>query len=142
MNNLNCIKICPVEGCNLNCDFCGLKGIWRAKEDRIIKIMDLKLAKEIAIALGEEYVNKRINIGQFGEPTLHPKLHRFIEIFRFHAPSCMQTIFTNGLLLLKHNKRWFKDLFTCGLDVMIIDTYVKKKEIEERCHDIFDRDLI
>lgn len=138
MNNLNCIKICPVEGCNLNCDFCGLRGIWQEGEDRIVKTMDILLVEKIAKALGREYEHKRINIGQFGEPTLYPELHLFMETFSLHAPTCMKTIFTNGLLILKKTKNWFRELFNCGLDVMIIDTYVKKVQIEEWCHKVFD----
>ena len=95
-NSLWCLKICPTEGCNRMCRFCGIHGIWKNKKDMTPKFMGLSLAEEVAKPFGKDYVKKRINIGQFGEPLIHPEIVELVSIFHKHNTTCLLTKFSNG----------------------------------------------
>jgi len=131
LNSLYCLKICPVEGCNRFCKFCGGYSIWKTKEDRKYKFMDLELAEKMAFSFGNEYESKRISIGQFGEPLLHPNIFDIIQAFRSYGPSHMQTIFSNGLCLIENGADFICEIFAKGIDFLIIDTYTKGEEIRK-----------
>lgn len=127
MNKPNNTQIELVEGCNRMCEFCGIHGIWKRKEDRIIKFMPLELAYALAKDFGRFFEKKRIEFAMHGEPLLHPNVVDIIKAFRKECPKCQLQLTTNGLKLIKGDL--IKKLFDAGLNILNVDTYVKEGEI-------------
>ena len=120
-----------VEGCNRLCSFCGLTSMWKDPSHRIIKFMDINLAKELAIDYGKWFIKKRIDFAEHGEPTLHPELFPIIATFRYHNPTVQLQLTTNGILIRKYGVGFIKEIFKSGLNILLIDTYTNRKEIED-----------
>lgn len=118
-----CFGVSIVDGCNKSCSFCGIK----AKKDRTIKFMDINLVKQIAESIGKWNSKKRISLSMFGEPTLHPKLHEIISIFRDKCNECHIDLITNNTILLKqyrnNTNNPVKALFDAGINVLVVDIY-------------------
>lgn len=89
------VEIEPVEGCNLGCSFCGLRGI-RKHGTRPWKMMDVETAETIARKIADEGWRSRISFCGHGEPTINPDLLKIIAVFRQYLPDNDFSILTNG----------------------------------------------
>jgi hypothetical protein len=69
----------------------------------------------------------RIEMGQAGEPTLHPRLPEFIGIAREISPWSQITVITNGTMLAK-GKVSFEDLLGSGANIVYVDMYNPEEE--------------
>jgi len=114
------IQIELTEGCNLMCDFCGIKGI--REKAGCYKFLSLDNAKTIAANIEQTGWNSKIEFAMHGEPTANP-LHR--EIFAAFANVKNQLmITTNGFKLVRNAKKKMEFLlFGLGINVIAIDDY-------------------
>lgn len=131
MNPPNNTQIELVFGCNRMCEFCGIQGIWRSKEDRVVKYMEMDLALELANNFGQWFGRKRIEFAMRGEPTLHPNLIDIISAFRQSCRKAQLQVTTNGTVLRKLGPEFIQELFKAGLNLLLIDSYVKYNETME-----------
>jgi len=129
------VQIELVEGCNLSCGFCGLNGIRDQSSDRLKK---LKFMTEGTLrSLMEQMVsagwNPRVEFAVHGEPTLHPKLIKMIEIARVSAPGfqLMMTSNGGGLLAKPGPRQRIRELFDAGLNVLALDDYENVKIVSK-----------
>jgi len=127
------IQIELVEGCSRMCPFCGIYGIWKNKEDRIIKKMDLSLAKNIAADLGVWFGAKRIEFAMHGEPTLHENILEVISTFREYCQKSQIQITTNAYSILNGKESFIKAAFSNGLNLLVVDTYSHEEKIIDIC---------
>jgi radical SAM protein with 4Fe4S-binding SPASM domain len=93
--------------------------------------MDINLAKELSKNCSRWLVKKRIDFAEHGEPTLHPELFLILAQFREDNPSLQLGLTTNGTMLRKYGLPFLLDIFKAGLNVLLIDTYTHRIEIEE-----------
>lgn len=122
-----------VEGCNRMCKFCGIHSIWKHKEDRVLKFMDINLAIQLAKNFGEWWTKgKRIEFAMHGEPTLHPDVVEIIHIFRDYNPKAQLQLTTNGIQIRKYPEL-INDLFDAGLNILIVDTYTHRDVLINIC---------
>lgn len=110
------------EGCNLYCDFCGLKGI-RAKKEKNYKFMTVKLAQTIAAQMAELGWNARIEMAMHGEPTMHPDPEAIVAAFRERLPNNQIMMTSNGGGIVKQSVRRLEGLFDAGLNIFALDAY-------------------
>jgi organic radical activating enzyme len=108
-----------VRGCNLACWHCTAR--LHTKNDKI-KYMSEKTWINMCKIMEEMTPNRRLELAQGGEPTLHPKLLKFLKIAKEIAPSIQIQVTTNGLTLL-NKKLTFDDLFNAGANSVYVDTY-------------------
>lgn len=133
----NNIQIELVEGCNRMCDFCGIHSIWKNKEDRKIKYMSLEMVNNITASLKEwDFNKKRIEFAMHGEPTMHRKLFDVLKTFRKELSLAQLQLTTNGIVLLKEGRKYVEELFFSGLNILMVDAYVKRKELIELMHSV------
>lgn len=127
----NTFKIELVEGCNRMCSFCGIHTMWKKKEHRVLKFMDLKLVEQLAVSIrgfpGCE--KKRMEFALHGEPTLHPDAPKAIEIFRSYLPQIQILFTTNGLSFIQRGNEYVRKLFKAGVNFMLVDTYTERPKI-------------
>lgn len=90
------IEIEPVEGCNLGCSFCGLKGIREKGNGKPWNLMTVKDAKIIAKKIKESGWNSRICFCGHGEPTINPDLLDIFRAFRKELPNHKFQLMCNG----------------------------------------------
>jgi len=137
------IQIELVEGCNRMCDFCGIHSIWSHAADRKIKFMEEWMFKGIANSLKDWGFNaKRVEFAMHGEPTLHPLLPQVIKCYRESLPLAQLQVTTNGIKLLEKGPLYITELFNNGLNILIVDTYVKKEEILKVLHGVTSAKLL
>lgn len=122
-----CIQMEPVEGCNLRCAFCGIRGI-RESGDRDnlsgpYKYMRLETAYSVARQIRDLGWNPRIEFAMHGEPTMHPQLAAMVGVFRDNLPTNPIMVTTNGIPLLKDWTKKVKALFDAGATVVAVDDY-------------------
>lgn len=127
----NNIQIELVEGCNRMCNFCGIHGIWKNKYDRKIKHMPYDLAEQIAASLSKwpGFTKKRVEFAMHGEPTLNPELLNIVDMFRTRLPRAQMQLTTNGLTSISRGSAFVESLFECGLNILMVDMYVRREEI-------------
>lgn len=89
------IQIELTEGCNLFCDFCGLRGI-REKPMTNLRFASMDTMKRIAQFIADSGWNPRLEFAMHGEPTLHPEFLPIVEMFRRVLPSAHMMLTTNG----------------------------------------------
>ena len=113
------IQVELVEGCNLYCEFCGLRGI---REERVKnhKFMSPVIVSEIVSEIKRLKWTSRIEFAMHGEPTLHPDIVEVIREFRSHLSNPLMITSNAGGLQNGHRAL---DLFDAGLDVLAIDAY-------------------
>ena len=119
------IQIEFTEGCNLFCDFCGIKGI--RKKPGNFKFMLLKDAKIIAKKIRKAKWNSRIEFAMHGEPTANPKFIEMISVFRRHLPNNQLMITTNGFGIVRDPLNIVIKMFRAGINVIAIDDYDHNK---------------
>jgi len=93
------IKVELTEGCNLYCDFCGIRGIRTGPGN--FKFMTPGTAARIAIEIQREGWNSKIEFTMRGEPLMNPNYMQIFRIFRQYLPKTSMSVFTNGGPLLK-----------------------------------------
>lgn len=120
----NSIQFTPVQGCNLRCDFCGIRGI-SSGTMKDMKYMTVEDATIIATQIASAGWNSRIEINLHGEPTLNPKIVDIVAVTRKHLPKNSILMITNGAGLLKKNaiRENINQLFNAGLNTIAIDCY-------------------
>ena len=93
-----------VEHCNLNCKGCDMYAPVSQKEYANV----LEFSRDIArlSTIFSDLVD-RISLAG-GEPLLHPQLLCFMYVARKYFPNSKIQIVTNGILLLKQNKTFWK----------------------------------
>lgn len=122
-----CIQVEAVEGCNLRCAFCGIRGIReagaRADLSGPYKYMRLDTAVSVARQARDLGWNPRIEFAMHGEPTMHPRLPELVAAFRRHLPASPIMITTNGIPLLEGWRPRVSALFEHGADIVAVDDY-------------------
>jgi len=118
-----------VEGCNRLCDFCGLNTLWKNKEDRILKFMDMEVFEKITKEIGHWLIKKRIEFCCHGESILHPNVLDMISMMRELAPKVQMQLTTNGIFLRKNGLSFLKKLYSSGLNILLVDTYDHRNEL-------------
>ncbi|QXJ19627.1 SPASM domain-containing protein [Actinomadura graeca] len=123
----NSVQIEPVEGCNLRCSFCGIRGI-RATGDREnlsgpYRFMDTGTAATIARQVARAGWSPRIELAVHGEPTKHPRLPELVAAIRLALPRAPLMITTNGIPLLDAWEAKVVALFDAGADTIAVDDY-------------------
>lgn len=113
------------EGCNLRCSFCGINGIRTA--ERTYKFMTAKTAEAIASSLAKAGWTARIEFAMHGEPTMHPKAHEIVAIFRKHLPKASMLMLSNGGGLVDDPISKIGALFAAGLNTLGLDEYQNVK---------------
>lgn len=118
----NAIQIEPTEGCNLYCDFCGLRGI-RERAGGPYFYMTLATADAVAGQIAAAGWSARIEFAMHGEPTMHPDLSGVIRIFRAHLPANSLMLTSNGGGLMRDPPVQVAALFAAGLNTLALDDY-------------------
>ena len=120
-----CIE--PVRGCNLSCWHCPVS-------------VDPKLQNNYEYMPKNTWVNMwklikevtpycRVEMANFGEPTLHPHMVEFLSIAREISPNSQIQITTNGTALIQ-KKITYEQLFNAGLNIVYVDMYAPKEKHE------------
>lgn len=124
------VQIEPVEGCNLRCSFCGIRGIREAGRPGSLsgpfKFMDLATADAIAEQVAELGWNPRVEFAMHGEPTTHPDLPGLAARVRAHLPRAYVMLTTNAIPTLDRpgGFRGAVDaLFDAGVNTIAVDNY-------------------
>lgn len=120
------VQIEPVEGCNLGCKFCGLRGM-REKGTKPWYFMKTKTAEDIAKKIQAAGWTCKIIFAMHGEPTLNPELFDIVRIFRKHLPNAVFYIISNGYGIV-HNDEYeiddyVRELFRAGINHILLDNY-------------------
>lgn len=130
------------EGCNLGCNFCGLRGM-REKGTQPWYRMKKETAERIIAEIKRVGWHSRIIFSMHGEPTLNPNVTKIIAMFRKALPTTVMSMMSNGYGIV----HGFGDISTehtiservgklmeAGLNDLIIDYYSAKgdaKTIED-----------
>lgn len=114
----------PTEGCNLGCDFCGLRGM-REHGTTPFFFMSLETAERIASEVARAGWTSKVVFANHGEPTVNQNLKEIIAIFRRYLPNALLHMFTNGFGFKKAKDvdKYVDDLFAAGLNNIIVDSY-------------------
>lgn len=134
MNEPWSVQVELTEGCNRMCPFCGIWGMWRSKEDRVLKFMSVDLATKVAEELNEWFQGKgkRIEFALQGEPLLNPNVVEIVRAFRKHYPKAQLLISTNGDALHVDYSMVKVDfiykLFDVGLNYLLVENYDGEKQ--------------
>lgn len=128
-----------VRGCNLACDFCPT----RLFKPGDIKFMDKTTWISLLNVIQEVSPYSRLEIGNAGEPLLHPYLTEFFCIARETCPNLQLMTYTNGTSLINGHVT-YKELFEAGLNMICVDMYDSfddhKKLAEESGYKWYHRD--
>lgn len=118
---LHQIELDVVEGCNLQCDFCGLAGMKRA-----VHYMSIETVDKVCDLIHNSGLSLRIHLIGHGEPTLHPQISHIIQHIRKRLPKSKLTMTTNGFSILRSEDPvvQIKEYFDSGLDTLTIDEYL------------------
>lgn len=120
------IEIEPVEGCNLGCSFCGLRGIREKGNGKPWNLMTVEDAKMIAKKIKQAGWNSRICFCGHGEPTINPDLLEIIKEFRKQLPKHKFQLISNGYGF-KHGifkiKDFLQSLEEISFNDVVLDVY-------------------
>ena len=108
----------PVSGCNLKCWHCSA----RLLPDGEYKYMTKKVWEAMCRIVDEITPRVRMDLGQAGEPTLHPHLLDMLKSGRKLSPTTQFQVYTNGITLLQ-GKITLEQLFEAGAHIVYIDMY-------------------
>lgn len=115
------VQIELVEGCTLDCSFCGIHGI-RANKGQF-KFMSSNTARRIASAIADAGWNPRIEFAMHGEPSVHPEAPSIVGIFRTLLPNASIMMTSNGSGFLGSRFERINHMFQLGLNVLALDWY-------------------
>lgn len=121
----NAVQVELVEGCNLWCEFCGLRGIREKAGDKNMKYMTPATLTRICSEIKRLGWNPRMEFAMHGEPTMHPDYIGMIRIVREVLPrqSIMMTSNGGGLLRPPGPVPNVHALFEAGLNILAFDDY-------------------
>jgi hypothetical protein len=94
--------------CNRICSYCP-----NVLYPQVAKLMDEEVFNKVAERIGEIDYNGVVDFIFFSEPTLHPKLAKYIKKIKQHAPKSIPRISTNGDFLTEEKVKAFVE---AGLD--------------------------
>jgi len=119
----NSLHVEMSEGCNLWCDFCGLRGI-KQEQGKGYKFLSLDDALLIAKRVKQSGWNSRIEFAMHGEPTMNPNWVEILKIFRRYLPKQNLMLTTNGGGFLKRPgpDHWISEAISC-VNFIAIDAY-------------------
>lgn len=107
-----------VRGCNLRCGFCATTkfpvGEYHYMSEAVFTDT-MKIIRDVS-------PNARIEFANAGEPTLHPKLYKLLEIGRKYLPNAQLDVITNGTKLLSKDIT-HKGMFEAGASIVLVDVY-------------------
>lgn len=89
------LEIEPTEGCNLGCNFCGLRGI-RENGKKPWKYMEFETFKKIIDDVKKIKWTTKIVFAGHGEPTLNVNLLQMLEYARKTLPTQRLFVISNG----------------------------------------------
>lgn len=118
------IQVEPVEGCNLGCSFCGLRGM-REKGTTPWNMMKMKTAERIADQVAEKGWTSKIVFAMHGEPTLHKNLFVMIAYFRTKLPNNLIYVISNGKGIVDSGDplEYVRLLNDVGVNHLLLDNY-------------------
>lgn len=118
------VTVEPTEGCNLGCEFCGLRGM-REKGTTPFFFMSVETAERIASQMALAGWKSKVIFANHGEPTLNKNLFEIIAVFRKHLPKAVLHMFTNGCNInrAKDVEEYLDNLYKAGLNNIILDCY-------------------
>lgn len=112
-----------VRGCNLSCGHCATRLFPKGE----YKFMSEETWVQMLTIINKVAPYSRLEIGNAGEPTLHPRFTDFMKIGRKIAPHVQFMTFTNGTQLLS-GKVSYNNLFEAGLNMIFVDMYAPKEK--------------
>jgi radical SAM protein with 4Fe4S-binding SPASM domain len=135
------VQVELTEGCNLYCDFCGLKGI-RSKENKNWKFMNVATAVELSKQIAVAGWNSRIEFAMHGEPSLNPNVVDIVHAFRQVLPKNQLMMTSNGGGFVgRAGKQKLNDVFEFGLNVLALDNYESANLVPKIISKIGENDI-
>lgn len=114
------------RGCNLRCGFCATRTFKGEREGEpafgSYRFMSEQTWRELVNVMNVVSPRTRLEIGQAGEPTLHPQLPDLFRLAREIAPHVQTLCYTNGTTLMS-GRRTYQELFESGLNVLYVNMY-------------------
>lgn len=123
------VQVEAVEGCNLRCGFCGIRGIREKGATGDLSgpynLMTLSTARALATDMANLGWSARIEFAMHGEPTMHPQLPDLVRCFRRRLPKASIMVTTNGIPLLGGPglATNLNRLYEAGVNVVALDDY-------------------
>ena len=121
----NSLQIELVQGCNRQCNFCGVQGM----EHKIHFTTKEILTRQLELISKAPY-QPRIQLIGHGEPTLHPKFFSCVKMIRKALPKHYIQVYTNGYLIRKDLANVCK-MFESGINDITLDEYKDSKFDDE-----------
>lgn len=106
------LNIEPTNRCNLSCSMCP-----RSTSGRPVMDLEWGLFERLVEELKREGPILKVFLQKDGEPLLHPKIAKMVEMLKDANAAKSISIITNGTLL---NEDMFADLAAAGLDDLIV----------------------
>lgn len=117
------IQIELTLGCNLNCNFCGIRGIGMGSAKKSdLGFMTVADAESIANSIQQSGWNPRIEFARRGEPTLNPEVVDIVRTFRTILPNTSLMMSSNGGGLIKDPTK-IQQLLDAGLNTLLLEDY-------------------
>lgn len=114
------------EGCSRICSFCGINNI-RSKPGAY-KFLHEDLAGKIAYDIAQLNATSRVEFAMHGEPTMNPSYLKIFSIFRALLPKAGMMVTTNGVRFLKRMQERMDEIFSSGVDFVLLDTYYPERD--------------
>lgn len=128
-----------VRGCNLRCGFCATRLFPKGK----FEFTTMETWKQTIGIIRDVAPHSRMEIGNAGEPTLHPKLLDFLALAKATCRPTQLMLYTNGTTLIDGTLT-YRDLFSAGLNMVCVDMYAPKEShlalAKESGYLVVDRD--
>jgi MoaA/NifB/PqqE/SkfB family radical SAM enzyme len=134
------VQIELVEGCNLQCAFCGINAIQDPKH-RAYKFMALGTLESVLDDIKYAGWNPRIEFAMHGEPTMHPDWTEAIRMAREILPKASLMMTSNGGGIIKDTVPLLSKAFDAGLNIFALDDY-ESVNIGKKVRANLDKDSI
>jgi hypothetical protein len=118
------IQIELTEGCPLQCDFCGIRGI--RSNPGGYKFMSMETVRRIVEDIKSLGWASRIEFAMHGEPTVNLGFIQIIRYFREQLDNSLMLL-SNGYGFRGDRVRLINNLFNAGLNCLAIDDYKESK---------------
>lgn len=128
----NTVQFELTEGCNRQCSFCATCGF-----ERKVKFISPEVLKKQAQLVEDSGYKPRVALVGHGEPTLHPKFFKCVQMMRKIMPDLHFQMMTNGYLIRKDLNN-IKEIFLAGVNDIILDEYSDNKFDSEEIQAILD----
>ena len=119
------VQVELVEGCNRLCPFCGLNAIRKGPGN--YKWMAWETAERTSRSLVDLCPTARLEFAMHGEPTMHPRKHEILAMFRERLPKAQMQLTTNGNVLAGKMQERLEAIFDAGVDFVLMDTYYPER---------------